>query len=65
MKEYWFFQLNLFDDPAKSEDSKSLQKYGKAIFRTKDPAEFDRLIEEISQTFAILSQARYGWRKPL
>lgn len=65
MKEYWFFQLNLFDESSESKPSRSLQKYAKAIFRTKDPIEFDRSIEEITQTFAILSQARYGWKKPL
>ena len=65
MKEYWFFQLNLFDENSKNEQNKSLQKYGKEILRNKEPAQFERLIEEIAQSFALLSQAKYGWHKPL
>lgn len=64
MKEYWFFQLNLFEEKS-SDGMLDIAKYGKAIFRTKEPAEFNRLIEEIVHNFEILPDVRYGWRKPL
>ncbi len=65
MKEYWFFQLNLFDDNPKLSETKSLQKYGKEILRNKEPEVFLNLIEEIATNFEILPEAKYGWHKPL
>ncbi len=62
MKEYWFYQLCLFEETS---PNKSLDKFAKAIYRTKDPEEFARIIEEIAGTFKVLPRARYGWRKPL
>ena len=55
MKEFWFFQANLFE-----ENSKAF----KNIFKSKTEEEFLAAIEEI-EAGRLLTDARFGWKKPL
>lgn len=56
MKEYWFYQLNLFEDT---------QKMGKALFKAKNAQEFNEALKPILQTCALRTDAKYGWYKPV
>ena len=62
MKEYWFYQSCLFGT---DEEIGDLAKAMKALFRTREPREFDAGVDAIIDNFTILTNARYGWRKPL
>lgn len=62
MKEYWFYQSCLFGT---EEELPRLAKAVKALFRTREPREFDAGVDAIIDSFTILRNARYGWRKPL
>ena len=55
MKEYWFYQLNLFEEA---------DKLGKALFKAKNAQAFNEALKPIFQTCALRENARYGWRKP-
>lgn len=55
MKEYWFFQANLFEENPKA---------FKNIFKSKNEADFLAAIEEI-ESGSLLTDARFGWKKPL
>ena len=62
MKEYWFFQLNLFGE---NDEISALQKSAKELFRTREIDQFQRCIRSIIDSYALLSETRYGWRKTL
>lgn len=55
MKEYWFFQANLFEENPKA---------FKNIFKSKTEEDFNEAIAEI-ESGALLTDARFGWKKPL
>ena len=63
MKEYWFYQLNLFAEV--NDSGRQLEKCAKAMFRAKEPEAFDAGVEEVCETFPVLETPRFGWRKPL
>ena len=62
MKEYWFFQLNLFGS---NDEISALQKSAKELFRIREIGEFQSSVCKIIDTFSLLTEPRYGWRKPL
>ena len=55
MKEFWFFQANLFEENPKA---------FKNIFKSKTEEDFLAAIEEI-EAGRLLTYARFGWKKPL
>ena len=55
MKEFWFFQANLFEENPKA---------FKNIFKSKTEEDFLAAIEEI-EAGRLLMDARFGWKKPL
>ena len=55
MKEFWFFQANLFEENPKA---------FKNIFKSKTEEDFLAAIEEI-EAGRLLTDARFGWKKPL
>lgn len=55
MKEYWFFQANLFEENPKA---------FKSIFKSKTEGDFLGAIAEV-ESGAMLPDARFGWKKPL
>ena len=55
MKEFWFFQANLFEENPKA---------FKNIFKSKTEEDFLAAIEEI-EAGRPLTDARFGWKKPL
>lgn len=56
MKEYWFFQHNLFD---------GAEKAVKAIYKAKTLEDYTDAITRIYETCPLRSEALYGWKKPL
>ena len=56
MKEYWFYQLNLFKDS---------EKLGKNLFKAKTPEVFFEALKPIVSELEVLDDARFGWEKPL
>jgi tRNA-dihydrouridine synthase len=56
MKEYWFYQLNLFE---------GAEKAGKAIFKAKTLQEFQAAADNVLENFPLRESAAYGWFKPL
>ena len=56
MKEYWFFQHNLFD---------GAEKAVKAIYKAKTLEDYTDAINRIYETCPLRSEALYGWKKPL
>lgn len=55
MKEFWFFQANLFEENPKA---------FKNIFKSKTEEDFLAAVEEI-EAGRLLTDARFGWKKPL
>lgn len=62
MKEYWFYQLNLFGG---DEDEATLAKAASRLFRSKEVADFEAAVRAVTESFALRRDARYGWHKPL
>ena len=62
MKEYWFFQLCLFDEDG---DEARIKKAASKIFRCKQVPDFEAAVREAAESFSLRRDARYGWRKPL
>lgn len=56
MKEYWFFQLCLFD---------GTEPFEKAMFKARSEADFFGALAAVRENCPLRSEARYGWRKPL
>ena len=56
MKEYWFYQLNLFKDS---------EKPGKNLFKSKTPEAFFEALKPVVEELEVLQDARFGWEKPL
>lgn len=56
MKEYWFYQLNLFE---------GAEKAGKAIFKAKTLEEFQAAADFVLESFPLREDAVFGWFKPL
>lgn len=56
MKEYWFYQLNLFENS---------EKPGKAIFKSKTFEDFSAAQQTVFDTLPLREHAVCGWYKPL
>lgn len=56
MKEYWFFQLCLFD---------GTEPFEKAMFKARSEGDFLDALWAVRENCPLRSEARYGWRKPL
>ena len=56
MKEYWFYQLSLFDES---------EKPGKAIFKAKTLEDFEAAVRTVMAECPLRTDARMGWYKPL
>ena len=56
IKEYWFYQINLFE---------GAQAYSKELFKAKTPEAFNEALRPIVEDLPIRSQARFGWFKPI
>ena len=56
MKEYWFFQHNLFD---------GAEKLVKAIYKAKTIEDYDSAVRAITEELPIRSDSLYCWYKPI
>ncbi len=56
MKEYWFYQLALYDDS---------EKPAKAIFKAKTTEDFEAAVQNLIDTCPLREDARASWYKPL
>ena len=56
MKEYWFFQHNLFE---------GAEKAVKAIYKAKDLSQYTEATRFIYENCQLKSEAAFGWKKPL
>ncbi|MDY2900098.1 MAG: tRNA-dihydrouridine synthase, partial [Candidatus Aphodousia sp.] len=56
MKEYWFFQHNLFV---------GAERAVKLIYKAKTLEDYQAAIENIFENFELRNEATYGWKKPL
>ena len=56
IKEYWFYQLNLFE---------GAQAYAKHLFKSKTPEAFDEALRPIVEELPIRTDAYFGWFKPI
>lgn len=56
MKEYWFFQHNLFV---------GAERAVKLIYKAKTLEDYQAAIENIFENFELGNEATYGWKKPL
>ena len=56
MKEYWFYQLSLFEET---------EKPAKAVFKAKTPEDFSAAVETIFERCPLRTDAVCGWYKPI
>ena len=56
MKEYWFFQHNLFENADRAV---------KSVYKAKTLQDYEEAVENIFENFTLKENASYGWKKPL
>ncbi len=56
MKEYWFFQHNLFD---------GAEKIVKSIYKAKTIEDYEKTVRIITEELPIRTESLFGWHKPL
>ena len=56
MKEYWFYQLALYDES---------ERPAKEIFKSKTPEAFADAVRRLVETCPLRRDARPSWYKPL